>query len=315
MPQRFSSSGPVIAGLGFGVAVGVAIGAFALGPTVAGSAGGDDAVRDEFRQVVQDNQVLQAQSKSGDSVVSELSPTMVDGSLAGRPVLVMTTSNAQSNEVDGIKALLASADIENAGTIDLADAFFDQSRADELKSLIANTLPAGAQLSTKQQNMGTHAGESLGAALYMDPESTQPLASVADRATVLQALRDAGFIDYEDGTILPAQAIVVIDGRTSGTAGDAFKSDNLSAMLTALNKTGRNAVLAGRIESTSDEGVIGKLRSAKGNEVSTVDSIDRSWARMATVLAVREQLDGGHGAYGAAADVDAAAPPLPNAAS
>ena len=59
--------------------------------------------------------------------------------------------------------MLNQAGAIDAGTITLEDSFFSQDGADQLKSIVANTLPAGAQLSETQLDPGTHAGEALGA--------------------------------------------------------------------------------------------------------------------------------------------------------
>ena len=332
MARRDSNPSILIAGLGFGVAAGVAFGAFGLGPVVAGNMdSGAEAVREEYRRALQERQIIDAQMASGDSVIADMAPTMVDGTLANRPVLLMTTSNAKDGDIKAVQSLLKSADIVNAGTIDLADAFFHQENADKLKSLLTSVLPAGAQLSATATEVGTHAGEALGAALFIDPKGTEPLASVEDRATLLQTLRDQGFISYEDGTILAAQAVVVIDGKTPGDGTSAFKATNLAAFMEALDKVGGHTVLAGRVESAADGGPIDLLRGgspaadqtetekeaestpakAAASPVSTMDSIDRAWARMATVLAVREQLDGKSGAYGSAASAEAASPARP----
>ena len=50
------------------------------------------------------------------------------------------------------------------------------------------------------------------------------------------------------------------------------------------------------------------LVRAEETGVSTVDSVDRAVGRMATVLAVREQLEGESGAYGSAESAEAASP-------
>lgn len=318
MPRRKTSTAPVIAGVGFGVALGVFVGALGLGPVVAGGGladgiggQGSESVREQYRRAMQDKQVLDAQMSSGDAVINDLAPTTVDGTLVGRPVLVIKTSNAQESDVKAIQKLLKSSDMDDAGIIDLSDSFFHQENADKLKSLLANTLPAGAQLSTSAMDAGTHAGEALGAALFLDPKTTQPLATVDDRGTLLKTLRDKGFIKYKDGTILPAQAILIIDGKTDGEGTSAYKSTNLAAFVKGLNSVGKHTVLAARVESAAENGPLTALRDDEKNEVTTVDSIDRSWARMATVLAIREQLDGHHGAYGSAASADAACPPVP----
>lgn len=307
MPKKSTGSGLLIAGLGFGIAAGTALGALVLAPNLNGGEGQDSELRTEHRKLLQDNQIIEAQSKTGDSIISDLSEELVKDTLNNRPVMVITAPDAIDMDVSAVNDLLSKSGAISAGTIKLTQNFFHQDHADELKSLVANTLPAGAQLSTDDLSAGTHGGNALGAALLLDPETAEPLASVDDRATTLRALREAGFIEYETGTILPAQAVIIVSGR----GGDDFFTDNLPRFVEAMNQAGGNTVFAGRIEEASDGGVIDTVRKSDTG-VSTVDSLGNAWARLATVLAAQEQLQGGSGAYGSAASAEAAAPALPN---
>lgn len=309
VPQRKNLVAPIVAGIGFGTALGVALGAFALGPTVVGSGDGD-AIREQFRNSVQEKQILEAQGRSANAVLDDVAGNMLQGTLTGRPVLVLSTSKANQSEVDTVKRMLKTAGADDAGTIKLTNDFFNQETSDKLKSLSANLLPAGASLDTKKVDASTHAGQTMGAALFMNPETTAPLAQVKERAALLQALRDAGLIDYQSGTILPAQAIVLVDGKSDGRGTNAYMAEGIVNFLQALDGVGKNVVYTANIETTVDTGTIGKLRADGGNKVSTVDSVNTAWARLATVMAVKEQLTGGFGAYGAADSADAAAPAL-----
>lgn len=170
MPRRFTSTGPVIAGIGFGVAAGVFLGSYGIGPVVEGSgaasASGDEGVRGEYRKILQQSQIDSAQLNSGESILADLGPRTVDGSLAQRSILVITTAEADKSDVAAIESLLKSAGSESAGTISLSEDFFSPSSADTLESLLTNTLPAGANLSMTDRSLGMHAGEALGAAVF-----------------------------------------------------------------------------------------------------------------------------------------------------
>ena len=269
-------------------------------------AGGGNNHSSDYEKAVQDKEIARAQANSSDSVVREFSSETVSETLSDRPVLVISTPDASDGDLRGLQSLLHSAGAPKAGHLKLTEDFFTQDKADELKSIVANTLPAGAELSEDKISPGTHAGQALGAAMLMDPEDAQPLASVDDRAQLLQALRKAGFIDYEDGTMRPAQAILLVTGSEK----EGYSTETLGTFAEALEEVGGNTVVAGRVEQAAPDGVIGSLRGSD-SQVSTVDSVDRSFARMAAVLAIAEQLDGGHGAYGSAASAEAAAPAKP----
>ena len=309
----------IITGLGFGAAFGIALGTLVIAPNMdSGSGPGSEStseVREKYGKLVVENNIAEAQLDSADSVMGDLGRYVVDGSLAQRPVMVVSMPDADDADVKAVKDLLGSADSTDAGSIKLTEKFLAQESADKLLSLVTTTLPAGAKLDKKKIDAGTHAGQALAAGLMMDAETTEPLASVDDRATLLRALRDAGYIDYKDGTILPAQAVVVVGGgMTPGEEDDSaaakYAIDTTVNFLEGFDSVDTAMVYAGRVESAGDDGVLDKLRADK-TKISTVDSIDHPVSQMASVLAVKEQLDGGHGVYGSAANADSAAPALP----
>lgn len=309
----------IITGLGFGAALGIALGTLVIAPNMdSGSGPGGEStseVREKYGKLVLENNIAEAQLDSADSVMGDLGRYVVDGSLAQRPVMVVSMPDADDADVKAVKDLLGSADSTDAGSIKLTEKFVAQESADKLLSLVTTTLPAGAKLDKKKIDSGTHAGQALAAGLMMDAETTEPLASVDDRATLLRALRDAGYIDYKDGTILPAQAVVVVGGgMTPGEEDDSaaakYAIDTTVNFLEGFDSVDTAMVYAGRVESAGDDGVLDKLRADK-TKISTVDSIDHPVSQMASVLAVKEQLDGGHGVYGSAANADSAAPALP----
>lgn len=309
----------IITGLGFGAALGIAVGTLVIAPNMdSGSGPGGEStseVREKYGKLVVENNIAEAQLDSADSVMGDLGRYVVDGSLAQRPVMVVSMPDADDADVKAVKDLLGSADSTDAGSIKLTEKFVAQESADKLLSLVTTTLPAGAKLDKKKIDSGTHAGQALAAGLMMDAETTEPLASVDDRATLLRALRDAGYIDYKDGTILPAQAVVVVGGgMTPGEEDDSaaakYAIDTTVNFLEGFDSVDTAMVYAGRVESAGDDGVLDKLRADK-TKISTVDSIDHPVSQMASVLAVKEQLDGGHGVYGSAANAESAAPALP----
>lgn len=309
----------IITGLGFGAALGIALGTLVIAPNMdSGSGPGGEStseVREKYGKLVLDNNIAEAQLDSADSVMGELGRYVVDGSLVQRPVMVVSMPDADDADVKAVKDLLGSADSTDAGSIKLTEKFVAQESADKLLSLVTTTLPAGAKLDKKKIDAGTHAGQALAAGLMMDAKTTEPLASVDDRATLLRALRDAGYIEYKDGTILPAQAVVVVGGgMTPGEDDDSaaakYAIDTTVNFLEGFDSVDTAMVYAGHVESAGDDGVLDKLRADK-TEISTVDSIDHPVSQMASVLAVKEQLDGGHGVYGSAANAESAAPALP----
>lgn len=302
-----------LAGIFFGLAGGVALGACVLAPVLPERDSGAETITPEqLSEARLEARIGAAQADTADAVVASIAEETVSGALTDQSVLVVTTPDADSGDIENIAWLLGKAGAVDAGTVQLAEKFLNQDGADGLKTIVTSTLPAGAQLSLDRLDPGTHSGEALGAALFKDPVTGEPLAEAGERNLLLNALSEAGFITYEPGTIQPADVIIVVTGDDDGST-DRFAARNLATFATALDTRGRGVVLAGRLHAAADTGAIGVLRAdadANGH-VSTVDSIDRAYGRMATVLAARHEREGDSGSYGSAASAAAAAPAKP----
>lgn len=322
MPQKNSGgAGWVASGLTWGLAGGIALGTLVVAPAMAPIA--DNSFKNiEARgsEGIGAEQKADAnpQADSANALLAQASTSIVEGTLTRRPFIVISTPDADPKDVDVTSWLAQQAGGTAAGRITLTDKFLSQEGADELRSIIANTLPAGAQLSVDNQAPGIHAGESLGAALMYDPATDAPLATVDDRALVLQTLRETGFIEYQDGTITPAQGIIVVTGGSTtvekqSKRGDEFAATVLADLARGLDSRGEAVVLAGRLGAASGTGSIAQIRSDSeaNTKVSTVDSLDSETGRISAVLALAEQINGKSGSYGSAENAQAPAPERP----
>lgn len=294
--------GVFVSGLAFGVALGIAAGSLLLAPGLAGSADSRVAgLSTERDAAVQRVDAAQAQLQAADSVIDASVQGSIAGLLADQPVVVLYTADAQDKDVTKVRGLLAAAGAQDAGAVKLEESFFAQSGADGLKNIVSNVLPAGAKLSESELDPGTHAGETLGSLVTADPAATD-----AERAMGLGALRQAGYVSYTDGMVKPARAAVLVVGDGE----DEFVVANEVRFAQAVDARLGGLVVAGSLAAAEPAGVIGAIRldNAVRDRVSTVDSVDRSFGQLATVVAVSEQLAGQAGAYGAGDNALAAAP-------
>ena len=300
-----AKGGMLVAGLGFGVAAGVAAGALVIAPNLPDGAAQEinqvRAERDDAEERAQSNE---AQAKAADGVAAGLAEAALGGQLDDVGVVVFAAASANPEDLSEVERLLEAAGAGPVSVIELTDRFFSSEGADELKSLVSNTLPAGAQLSEDNLSPGTHAGEALAAAL-IDGEDSDAV-SDEDRELLLDTLADAGFLSYEGAE--PAAAAVFVGGDSDGAGNAAFGAGLAAEFMTAVAGEADGAVLAARPGSAADAGAIGRVRSAGVDGLSTVDSLDRGWGRVATVLALAEALDGTTGDYGAAKGADAPVP-------
>ena len=322
MPKKKTGApGLVASGLAWGIAAGIALGALVVAPSMAPIADNSfnhitgSSSSDGGKKTAADEE-SQRQVDAANALLGNTSTKIVEGALDQRPFMVIRTPDANADDVEVTSWLAKQAGGAASGQITLTDKFLSPEGADELRSIIATTLPAGAQLSVDNQEPGVHAGESLGAALMFDPKGDQPLATVEDRAVVLQALRDAGFIEYADGTITPVQGIILVTGGTLNeeeAEGNKDESSVYSATVMAdfaraLDSKGDAVVLAGRRGAAAEKGSLAQLRSDEKSKVSTVDSLESETGRISTVLALAEQINGGSGAYGSASNANADMP-------
>lgn len=277
MRRNSSGRGAIFtAGLGFGVAAGVALGALVIAPNIPGS----DASAGQSAQAAEDPATAPEPATSSAQPAEEDLAELVAGALADRPVLVFRTADADEAAQEELQQLLADSGAIDAGTITLNDKYF----ASDAEGV-------------------TKVSELLATALLLNPETGEPEAPTEDRARALQTLRDTGFIDYEDGTILPTQGVVLLTGE----AGEENTVANQARFLDAVDRAGGATVAAGPIESAEDGALIASLR-AEGARTSTVDSFGEPWAAASVVLAVAQRIGGESGNYGAAESADARTP-------
>lgn len=281
-----------------GIAAGTLLGFYVLAPNVEG---GPTAVDSETRTELDAETVradrAEASVGGADELLDGSVEGILDGVLDGENVLVLATADADEAAVTGVGELIATAGGEAAGTVQLSEDATAPGSGDQLKSIAASSLPAGASLSEDRLDPGYHTGELLG--------QTLGDASESDRAVVVGALDNAGFfadgaeaISAVDGEV---DAVVVVTGDASEGDGDGNYSTRFVADLTAgLDATTGGVVLAGGQGSAEPDGAIGLIRADQGatESISTVDHVSDVAGRITTVRAVAEQLDGNSGSYG-----------------
>ncbi|WP_420098600.1 copper transporter [Corynebacterium sp.] len=289
-----------------GIALGTALGFYVLAPNVEGGpAAVDSEAQARLSEAAERADLEAAEGDASDAVLSDLAADAVGDDLDGRSVMVMATADADDDAVDAVRDLIGEAGGEDAGTLRFDASLTSPESGDELKSLAAGSLPAGASLSEDRLDPGYHVGELLGQSL----SSGRDAASESDRAVVLGALGNAGFFADGQDDLSAADAVVVVTGGASDGDGDGNYSTRFVADLAAaLDETTGGVVLAGEHGSAARDGALGLIRAdADATEnVSTVDNVTTVAGRITVVRAVAGQLDGDAGAYGSASN--AAAP-------
>jgi electron transfer flavoprotein alpha/beta subunit len=110
--------------------------------------------------------------------------------------------------------------------------------------------------------------------------------------------------------VQPAQLAIVLTGSQETGDGAGDRAATIARFATQLDRSGAGTVLAGDQGSADGSGALGVVRAdtSATSILSTVDNVDSAAGRVATLMALREQLDGGAGRYGIAGNAQAPAP-------
>ena len=267
--------GLIAAGLGWGAALGIALGALVLAPAMPGKVdlGFSQYKADAPAKPAVDNSELeaaQARAEEANDLLAQESGSIVSGALKDVPVTIVRTAAADSEDAESVRWLLNAAGASDSGELTLTERFSDQAGADELSSIVANTLPSGAKLSVEDRSPGLHAGQSLATVLFDDGTSGESKTLPDDRTLVLDSLQQAGFIEFS-GSIVPAGAVVIVDGPARSSD---FSAQVIGDFAKALGAEGKTALATQGAEPDAISGV------------KTVGGVDAEAGRIKSVLAV-----------------------------
>lgn len=285
------------------LAVGVVLGSGFLSDTLLSSL--RDEKRDLHTQINglndQKNALTQKLSAANNFDRQVASRIMRDA-LAGKSVVLFRTPDAKDDDVAAVSRNIATAGGTVVGTVSLTQEFVEANSAEKLLTVVNSAiLPAGTQLSTKLVDQGSQAGDLLGIALLLNANPGAPGVDETQRATVLAALRDTGFITYQPSDHFGAAhaAIVITGGGLPPDAGNQGAS--VARFAAALAPHGSGTLLAGRDGSASGTAAVAVTRAdgAMAGTVSTVDDVDSEAGRITAILGLHELINGGHsGQYG-----------------
>lgn len=302
------ATGKVVAGLGFGIAVGTALGFFAIAPNVPGGpVAKDSSAEQKLKDEKAAREKAEGNSAASDKVLSSVAGPAVHNLLRGASVDLFVLPDADQANIDSLKHLVKMAGGKVNGVVELTDKALGSDGGDTLKSIAANSLPAGAKLSEDNLAPGMHTGQLLGAALSAGEHE----ASETDRGIALGALANDDFIAYQGEAPKPADLALVVGGNTSDDEAHGNYGTKFAAEFAAgLDSCMKGAVLAAESGSAEDNGAIGQVRADNSMKeaVSTVDNADTVAGRIATIRALAQQKNGKSGHYGATANASDATP-------
>lgn len=291
------------------LAVGVLLGASGISDVLLSAVSTErDDLNRRVQELTEERDELDAIARGSDEFARRVGPATVRGVLADRSVVLVSTADADPTDRDAIAELLDAAGARITGEVSLTAAVEDQARADQLRELTAALLPAGARLPTTTDT-GSLLGGLFGSVVLT---AEQPPVPQRDREAVLTGLAEAGFVRPGRAPD-PADLVLVLTGGARGGADAPDAAAVVARMAAELDRVGGGVVLAGRTGSASVTGAVGVVRADPGvtRAVSTVDDVQRAAGRVATVLALREQVTGAAGRYGSDRDAVDGPSPVP----
>lgn len=292
------------------LAVGVVLGSTALSSSLlSGLANEREQLAERVTELEARTNSLQARLAETDAVIAEISDDVVAGMLENRSVVLVTTSDSKPAIRDAVAKLIKQAGATITGEVQLTSAFTDPARATQLRELAIRLQPAGVRFPTSG-GPGALIGALLGSVLLLDAETAERQSTQQELTAALSGLASGGFIKPPPKDIVPAQLAVVLSGGPAKGAGASNRAARLASFATQMDGAGAGTVLIGRQGSAKGSGAIGIVRAsnASGTGLSTVDNAGTAAGRLATVLALREQLEGGSGRYGFAGNAEALLP-------
>ncbi len=283
------------------LALGVMVGSVSLsGPLVSGLRGDKGGLQQQIAALDGEKNSLSEKLSAAEQFEAQMSGRIVRDALKGKSVVLLNTPDAQDDDVAAVSRLIGQAGGTLTGRIGLTQEFVDANSAEKLRSVVNSPIvPPGTRLNTTLIDPAAQTGDLLGIALLINRDPKIAPVDDTARDTVLAALRDTGFLSY-DNRLGAADTAVVITGRPlPEDAGN--QGITVARFAAALAPHGSGVLLAGRDGSATGVSAVAAARADAGmaGAVSTVDDIGAESGRITTVLALQNMIAGGSpGRYG-----------------
>jgi hypothetical protein len=298
------------------IALGIVIGTTALNQPILEDIEGQVAELEQDKRALEDQtQLLQAQLDTTEAFEQAIAPALVGGTLAGRSILLVLTSEEVPQEtIDQVTELVDQAGGTVTGTIALRPEYSDPSSESALQTYVTGPgLPTGVTL-PETDDTGQLVGGLLGAVLMAPVGTPRTDEDTAAVSSVLAGLSALDVVTQVSSSVSPADyAVVLTEGGVDGDDAEE-RITTLVELVTALDSGGSGAVVAGNGASAGGNGLVGAIRAdpTTSAAVSTVDNVPTAAGQISTVLALGREREGTSGKYGTGEDTQPV-PPVPAA--
>ncbi|MGX6604724.1 copper transporter [Micromonosporaceae bacterium Da 78-11] len=289
------------------LAIGLVVGTAALNGPVA------DSLRANITALNKDNsnkrdQVNQYREElnSNQAFATELAPTVLNGKLAGRKLLVLALPGSDPY-VKGVVSMLTVAGATVTAQVTVQDKFFDPNASTELLDLAnqSSTTTIRTDVLPANSDGVETASAHLVLALFQRVGPVQ--ASAGDVTSVLTAYTKQNYLTVSDNAVGGADGAVIVSGPPAVDKDAAKKST--SAVTLAAQFKDKPVVIAG--DGVGEGNLISAVRSDPTlvDKISTVDNASTVQGQVATGMAVVERMTQNKvGQYGLAAGASSLVP-------
>lgn len=277
------------------LAVGIALGAGPLKDPVDTALGNQTEElrkeKEELRVQVRD---LEAQLEFDQELATISAPSVLNGTLAGRTVLLVSLPGADTEQLALLRGAAEEAGARVSGTVAVQGSYGEPDQAGILGDLVARL--GGGEGETPYER----AAAALASALLTESEEAAGQATPSGQA-LLAALVEIGFLSVEGAPEQRATLVLTLAGPTpEESAAAEAQTAALLPLVAALDEGGAGEVLGGPVGSATAGGLIAGVRDsdALSAAVSTVDVVNTASGRTVAVLALVDQAQGLSGQYG-----------------
>ncbi|MEO3870671.1 copper transporter [Nonomuraea sp. B12E4] len=258
---------------------------------------------------------LSGREAGNDTFIAAAQPDLVAGELTGQRVLLIETPGSSTTYREAVQQALSQAGAEFSGRVTFTEKLLDPKGTGVIDGLVNQLKPANMTFPATATAWDRAA--TLLAATYLTTDQAQAGTPNTTTAGVTTAFETGGLLSSEEEPDKRATLAVMIaperpyEGENAETQAGA-----LASLINGFDVAGKGTVLAGTVPTTAAPGdAIGVVRddSDISKRVSTVDTIDMPMGRIATVYALREQLDGRAGQYGIGKGASATVPAMTSA--
>jgi Copper transport outer membrane protein, MctB len=298
------------------IALGIVIGTTALNqPLLTDIKGQVSSLEQDKRDLENQTRTLKTQVAAGSAFEQAVAPALVNGSLGGRRVLIIeTTDQVPSATVDHLTALVGRAGGTVSGTLHLLPAYTDPNKASAIQSYVTGPGLPASFVPPQNADARQMVAALLADALMIPNGQTASSSDTAAISSVLAGLSALQMLAQDSSAVLPSDyAILVTAGAFTG--GDAdVRNAALVDLASALDAAGSGSVVAGDTGSAGSEGLVGVVRknTTVSAAVSTIDNVTDTAGEISTILALSRERLGTSGKYGTGKDTQPI-PPVPGA--